>query len=127
LREGVSPYHGQAFPVPKIRKDTIIKEVEKLCELGVLEKQPASELALPSSIIPKKDRTVRFLRDFWEVHKRLVRIPFPIPKICTVLQELEGFTFATSLDCNMGYYTIGLNLDASKIYTIIFPWGEYSY
>jgi hypothetical protein len=29
-REGVSPYHGQAFPVPKIHKDTIIKEVERL-------------------------------------------------------------------------------------------------
>jgi hypothetical protein len=35
LREGVSPYHGQAFPVPKIHKDIIIKEVERLCELGV--------------------------------------------------------------------------------------------
>jgi hypothetical protein len=34
LREGVSPYHGQAFPVPKIHKDTIIKEVERLCNLG---------------------------------------------------------------------------------------------
>jgi hypothetical protein len=27
LREGVSPYHGQAFPVPKIHKDTIINKV----------------------------------------------------------------------------------------------------
>jgi hypothetical protein len=35
LREGVSPYHGQAFPVPKIHKDTIIKDVERLCILGV--------------------------------------------------------------------------------------------
>ncbi len=35
LREGVSLYHGQAFPVPKIYKDTIIKEVERLCKLGV--------------------------------------------------------------------------------------------
>ncbi len=34
LREGVSPYHGQAFPVPKIHKDTIMKEVERLCKLG---------------------------------------------------------------------------------------------
>jgi hypothetical protein len=25
LKEGVSPYHGRAFPVPKIHKDTIIK------------------------------------------------------------------------------------------------------
>jgi hypothetical protein len=27
----------------------------------------------------------------------------------------------------MGYYTIRLNPDASKICTIIFPWGKYSY
>jgi hypothetical protein len=102
LREGVLPYHGRAFPVPKIHKDTIIKEVERLCKLGVLERQPASEWAPPSFIISKKDRTVHFLSNFWEVNKRLVRKPFPIPKISMTLQELEGFTFATALDLNMG-------------------------
>jgi hypothetical protein len=102
LKEGVSTYHGQAFPVPKTHKDTIIKEVERLCELGVLERQRASEWASPSFILPKKDRNVRFLSNFCRVNKRLVRKPFPIPKIYTVLQELEGFTFATALDLNMG-------------------------
>ncbi len=52
---------------------------------------------------------------------------FPIPKISTVLQELEGFSFATTLDLNMGYHTIRLDPDASKICTITFPWGKYSY
>jgi hypothetical protein len=75
----------------------------------------------------KKDRTIHFLSDFWEVNKRLVRKPFPIPKISMVLQEIEGFTFATALDLNMDYYTIRLDPDASKICTIIFPWGKYSY
>jgi hypothetical protein len=56
-----------------------------------------------------------------------VRKAFPIPKISTVLQEFEGFTFATALDLNMGYYTIRMDPDASKICTIIFPWGKYSY
>jgi hypothetical protein len=64
LKEGVSPYHGRAFPVPKVHKDTIIKEVERLCQLRVLERQPASEWALPSFIIPKKAKTVCFLSDF---------------------------------------------------------------
>jgi hypothetical protein len=127
LKEGVSPYHGQAFPVPKVHKETIIKEVERLCKLGVLERQSASEWALPSFIIPKKDKTVRFLSDFWEVNKRLDRQPFPIPKISTVLQEIEGFSYAIALDLNMVYYTIRLDPDASKICTIIFPWGKYSY
>jgi hypothetical protein len=35
LKEGASPYHGQAFPVPKIQKDTLIKEVDRLVKLGV--------------------------------------------------------------------------------------------
>ncbi len=113
--------------MPKNHKKTIIKEVERLCELGVLERQPASEWASPSFFIPKKDQTVRFLSDFWEVNKRLVRKPFPIPKISTVLQEIEALSYATALDLNMGYYTIRLDPDASKIRTIIFPWGKYSY
>jgi hypothetical protein len=70
LKEGVSPYHGQAFPVPKIHKDTTIKEVERLCKLEVLERQPASEWASPLFIIPKKNRTVCFLSNLWEVNKR---------------------------------------------------------
>jgi hypothetical protein len=92
-----------------------------------LERQPASEWALPSFIIPKKDKTVRFLSDSWEVNKRLVRKPFPIPKISTVLQEIEEFSYATALDLNMGSYTIRLDPDAPKICTIIFPRGKYSY
>eukprot|EP00804_Cyclotella_cryptica_P024717 CCRYP_001685-RA/>CCRYP_001685-RA protein AED:0.42 eAED:0.42 QI:0/0/0/1/0/0/2/0/344 len=75
----------------------------------------------------KQDGTVRFLTDFREVNKRPVRKPFPLPKISTVLQELEGFTYATTLDLNMGYYTIRLDPDSSKICTLIFPWGKYSY
>jgi hypothetical protein len=43
------------------------------------------------------------------------------------LQELEGFTFSTALDLNMGYYTIRLDPNASRICTVIFPWGKYSY
>jgi hypothetical protein len=43
------------------------------------------------------------------------------------LQELQEFSFVTAFDLNMGYYTIRLDLDASKICTVIFPWGKYSY
>ena len=64
---------------------------------------------------------------FREVNKRIVQIPWPIPKISDVLQELEGFTFATSIDLNMEYWTNWLSPDAQKICTVILPWGKYSY
>jgi hypothetical protein len=47
--------HGQAFPVPKIHKETLIKEVERLIKLGVLVRQPASEWDPPVFILPKKN------------------------------------------------------------------------
>ena len=102
-------------------------EIKRLCNIEVLEWQSASEWAAPLFIQPKEKNTVRFLTDFRELNKRLVRMPFPLPKIMTVLQELEGFTYATALDSNMGYYTIRLDPNASRICTIIFPWGKYSY
>jgi hypothetical protein len=40
---------------------------------------------------------------------------------------MEGFTFTTALDLNMGYYTIRLDPDTHKICTIIFPWRKYSF
>ena len=43
------------------------------------------------------------------------------------MQKLEGFTWATALDLNMGYYHIRLDPDAQKICTIVFPWGKYQY
>jgi hypothetical protein len=44
---------------------------------------------------------------------------------------MEGFTFASALDLNMGtiYYHIKPDADAQKLCTIVFPWhkGKYKY
>ena len=44
-----------------------------------------------------------------------------------IMQTLQGFSYATTLDLNMGYYTIRLSMGAQKICTIVTPWGKYSY
>ena len=102
LKPDAKPFHGKPFPVPHVYLETLKKEVDHLVEIGVLKHQPSSEWASPTFIIPKKNRTVRFISDFWEVNKRIVRTPYPIPKIASVLHEMQGFTYATALDLNMG-------------------------
>eukprot|EP00804_Cyclotella_cryptica_P007817 CCRYP_001403-RB/>CCRYP_001403-RB protein AED:0.40 eAED:0.64 QI:0/0/0/1/0/0/3/0/379 len=126
LKEGAQPCHGRPFPIPKKHVETTKREVQRLCDLGVLKLKDDSEWASPTFIIPKNDNIIWVVSNFREVNKRVVRKPFPIPKISTVLQELEGFTYATALDLNMVYYTTRLDPDASKICTIIFPRGKYS-
>jgi hypothetical protein len=103
-----------------------MKEINRLESIGVLKRQSSSQLASPTFIIPKKDITVRTITNFGELNKRIVRRPYLIPKISTTLQELEGFTYATALDLNMGYYTIRLDPKVVEMFTIIFPWGKYT-
>jgi hypothetical protein len=40
---------------------------------------------------------------------------------------MEGFTFDSVLDLNMGYYHITLYADTQKICTIIFQWNMEKY
>jgi hypothetical protein len=107
IKEGMKPYHGRPYPIPQIHKAVLMKEINRLCSIGVLKWQPSSRWASPTFIIPKKDGTVCTISDFRELNKRIIWKPYPIPKISTTLQELEGFTYATALDLNMGYYTSG--------------------
>lgn len=125
LRKGVTPFHAKPFPVPRAYEETLKREIERLCKLGILKKVNRSEWAAPSFIIPKKDGTVRFINDFRELNKRILRLPFPIPRIQDLLLKLEGFTYATSLDLNMGYYHIRLSQESAKMCTLVFPWGKY--
>jgi hypothetical protein len=127
LKEGMKPYNGRPYPIPHKHKAVSMKEINRWCNIRVLEWQPSSRWASPIFIIPKKDSTVRSTSDLRELNKRIVRKPYPIPKISTILQDLEGFTYATFLDRNMGYYTIRLDQTAFKMCMIIFPWGKYSY
>jgi hypothetical protein len=133
LKQGMKPYDGRPYPIPHKHKAVLMKEIKQLCYIGVLEWQLSLQWASTTFIIAKKDSTVHTISDFRELNKCIVRKPYPIPKISMILQELEGFTYATALDLNMGYYTIRLDPTASKIVlssslgegTIIkdFPWA----
>ena len=126
-KKDAKPHHAWAFLVPQIYDPNFKKDIERLCKLGVLLKVNHSEWGAPSFIIPKKNGTVRFLSDFRELNKALKRFPYLMPKIQDMLMKLEGFQYASSLDLNMGYYHIQLSPSASKLCTVVLPWGKYEY
>ena len=83
------------------------------------------EWAVPRFIIPKKDGTVWFIKDFRELNKCIIRKPYLIPKIQDMLLNLEGFQYATSLDLNMGYYHIELSPASKQLCTVVLPFRKY--
>ncbi len=73
LKEGAKPYHGRPYPIPKIHKATLMKEIDRLILIEVSKWQPSSKWALPSFIIPKKNHIVGTISDFRELNKQIVR------------------------------------------------------
>jgi hypothetical protein len=41
LKEGMKPYHGRPYPIPHKHKAILMKEIKRLCDIGVLEWHPS--------------------------------------------------------------------------------------
>jgi glutamyl/glutaminyl-tRNA synthetase len=109
-----TPYHAKSYSVPHSQEQKLREEVDRLCKQSILRKINRSEWACPMFTISKPDGSLRSLADLRELNKRIKRHPYPIPKIQDMLQKLEGFMYATSLDLNMGYYHLLLTPNASR-------------
>ena len=123
----VKPFHAKPYPVPYSQEKRLKEEIARLCSYGVLRKINDSEWACPMFTIAKPDGSLRSLADLREVNKVIKRKPYPLPKIADMLQKLEGFMYATSLDLNMGYYHMTLTPFARRLCTVVLPWGKYEY
>ena len=123
----VKPFHAKPYPVPYSQEKRLKEEIARLCKYGVLRKINDSEWACPMFTIAKPDGSLRSLADLREVNKVIKRKPYPLPKIADMLQKLEGFMYATSLDLNMGYYHMTLTPFARRLCTVVLPWGKYEY
>jgi hypothetical protein len=121
------PIHVHAYTVPRSVEQQLqqSKEIVRLGDIGVLEEELdySSEWAscFPSFAIPKKNGsiTIRVATDFRKLNVLLKHHPFPIPKIgeTIMIRSMEGFTFASESDLNMGtiFYHIKIDYDAQKL------------
>jgi hypothetical protein len=92
--------------------------------VGVLEEEYSYGWAsmCPTFAIPEKDGTIKVFTNFRNHNSLLKGHQFPIPKIgkADMIRSMEGFTFSSALDLNMGYYQIKRDAESQKICTIIF-------
>ncbi|MGL5934057.1 MAG: reverse transcriptase family protein, partial [Cetobacterium sp.] len=103
------------------------KEIDRFCDIVIMERNHNSDWAAPTFIQPKKTGDIRVLTDFRKLNLAVKWKPFPLPKISEILLKLQGFKYATALDLSMGYYHIPLDEELQKLCTTILPWGKFRY
>ena len=88
---------------------TFKQEIDQIEALNVIKKVNRSQGGTPTFLIQNKDIAVRFISDFRELNKLILRQPYPIPKIQYLLFILEVFFYRATLYLNMVYYHIELS------------------
>ena len=84
------PKHLRAYPVAHIHLDVFKIELQRLCNVGVLERCGTSQWASPTFIIPKKDSSVCWVLDLREFNKVIQRHMYPLPHIQDILKCCSG-------------------------------------
>jgi hypothetical protein len=87
LLPDVKSIHCQPYPIPQNHLGVFHKELEHLCDLGILSCFGATEWASPTFIIPKKDGRVCWVSDFCELNKVIRHKKYPLLRIQGILKK----------------------------------------
>ena len=127
LKDNSIPACSRLHNVPHALQHMARKEMQRLHDVGALRKIEHSRCGAPCVFLPKKSGGIRFVIDFRKFNLTVQRHPHPLPNVNDALRKMEGFTHATCLDVNMGYYHTLLDKKSQEICSIILPWGKYAY
>ena len=95
---------------------------------GVLERvEGLSEGSFPTFIIPKKDGRVRWVTDFRELNKLIVRKSYPLPKIQDIMNGRCNYKYFTKIDLSMMFYCFELDAASQRLCVITTKFGTYRY
>lgn len=107
IRTEGPPIKQRYYPLSPIKLKALNDEVDRMLELGVIAPS-RSPWANPVVMATKKDGSLRFCLDARKLNDVTIKDSYPIPYISSILDNLKGARYLTSLDLSSAYWQIPL-------------------
>lgn len=131
LKPDAKPHRARPYPVPLKNQEILEGEFWRQCSIGAMrhltpEEFEVREWVFPAFGIPKKNGSICLVIGFCRLNANLVRREYSLLTMEEILTSVRGFSYATSLDLNIGYLSIQVNEATREILTIVMPFRAYA-
>ena len=126
LEEGTKPVKRPAFRYSPKEMDEIKEQVDFLLRKGLIT-ESSSPFGAPVLFVPKPNGTLRMCIDYRALNKATIKNKWPIPKIDTLLDQLQGATLFSAIDLQQGYYQLKIDQADCDKTAFVTPLGLYEF
>lgn len=102
------PFKQKYYPMSKFLLDDLNKEVDRMLDLGVIEEAVCCPWNSPVVAVKKKDNSMRLCLDARRLNTIIVQEAYPIPQIASIMSNLSGSRFLSSIDLESAFWQIPL-------------------
>ena len=120
------PVKCKSYKIPFAKREVIKEEINKMLELGVVERSSAP-YAAPIVLVAKKDGSIRFCTNYSQLNKVTIFDCEPMPSPEYIFSKVSTSKFFTKIDLSKGYWQVPVReVDRDKT-SFITPDGLYRY
>ena len=120
------PIRSPPYRVPQAVEGEIMKEVESMLKLGVIEPSD-SPYAHPIVMVRKPDGSNRFCIDFRRLNKITVFDPEPMPNQQDLFASLAKSKYFSKIDLTKGYWQIPMKESDKPKTAFLTPGGQFQF
>ena len=130
INPSVQPVVHPPRRIPHSKRDSLKKELDRMENVGIIEKVPLNEPAdWVSSLVcvDKPDGSIRVCLDPRDLNCAIMREHYPLPLVEDITSSCAGAMLFSTLDAEKAFYQIQLDEESSKLLTFNTPFGRYRY
>lgn len=121
-----APIHSPPYKLSSAEREKVRKIISSLLEAGIIE-ESNSPCASPIVVVPKKDGEIRMCVDYRPLNAITKPDKYPLPRIDSALDALEGAQYFSLLDLRSGFYQIGMHPEDKEKTAFIVEFGLYQF